>query len=251
MSWLSEALGRCVLQPDDLGYLLARGAREERIAELGIVSWDPSACEPRTGDADWCRLGSEGAASHAFGMIAIPLRSARGIIIGVDFRTTWRAQKVVLRHMLPEAAWNPTFIGLTSSATERIWAGCDVWLAEGFFDVCALEWAAGSAAVVFGCGHAAVSQQQVKLLVRLLPPEARVLVIFDNDPVGRRGATGGVNPTTGKYHRGAVDWLSTAGLLVSDAGLYPAKDPGVLWDRGGRAEVVRVFGSHANIHQAG
>lgn len=251
MSWLSEALGRCALQPDDLGYLLARGAREERVAELGIVSWDPGALEPRLGDTDWCRLGAEGLGSRAVGMIAIPLRSARGIVVGVDFRTTWRAQKVVLRHMLPEAAWNPTFIGLTGSATERLWAGRDLWLVEGLFDLFALEWAAGAAAVVLGCGHAAVSQQQVKLLTRVMSPDAGVLVVFDTDPVGRRGAAGGINPTTGKYHRGAVEWLRGAGLRARDAGFYPAKDPGVIWDQGGRSAVVRVFGSHADLVQVG
>lgn len=243
MAWLADALARCELDPDDLGYLLARGVREDRVQELGITTWRQEACETRAGDTEWEKLGREGRGSRVDGMLAIPLRSARGAIVGADFRTTWRDKKVVLRHLLPEAAWCPTFVGLTARAADRLWQGADLWLVEGLFDMFALEWVVGSRGVVLACGRAALSQQQDLLLQRVLSPTATVYVVFDEDEAGRRGAAGGVDPKTGKYHRGAVDRLRRHGVRVVDV-RYSAKDPGALWDAGGLAALRRGFGPY-------
>ncbi len=243
MSWLSEAIARCDLDPDDLGYLLARGAREDRVHELGITTWRSQVCEARPQDTEWARLGREGCGSRVNGMLTVPLRSARGVVVGADFRTTWVDKKTVLRHLLPEAAWCPTFVGLTSRAADLLWSGADLWLVEGLFDMFALDWVVGDRGVVLGCGRAALSQQQDLLVQRLLSPTAAVFVVFDEDEAGRRGAVGGIDPKTGKYHRGAVDRLRSRGVRVVDV-RYSAKDPGALWDSGGRTALQRAFGMH-------
>lgn len=242
MTWFDDALGRCSLDPDDLGYLLARGAREERVHELGLTTWRQEACEARQGDKEWTRLGREGQGSRVNGMLTVPLQSARGVVLGADFRTTWVDKKTVLRHLLPEAAWCPTFVGLTARAADQLWRGADLWLVEGLFDMFALEWVVGARGVVLGCGRADLSQQQDRLLQRILSPTAAVYVVFDEDEAGRRGAAGGVDPKTGKYHRGAIARLRARGVRVVDV-RYSAKDPGALWDAGGRPALQRAFGS--------
>jgi hypothetical protein len=67
--------------------------------------------------------------------LSIPVRSPRGTLIGVDFRTWGEEKKTVREFRLPEAAWNPTFTGVWPESLARIWAGGDVWIVEGLFDL--------------------------------------------------------------------------------------------------------------------
>ena len=82
---------------------------------------------------------------------------------------------------------------------------------------------------------------QLDLLRRLLPRGSWVGLVLDMDKAGRRGILGW-RDKSGTYHRGISDQLRDADLKPWVVP-YLKKDPGELWDQGGRAALQKVFGA--------
>jgi hypothetical protein len=252
--WFEEVLGQMGPDPETEGYLLGRGARPESIRELRLRTWEP----PDRGwsaDPSWQRFGREGRGEHLAGMLVAPLWSARGQLLGADFRSI-RGEKQLLRYKLPEVrtagdkpkSWVAFFVGMLPRVARALWEGAELWIVEGLFDLLALQWVVLPGQQVLACGRAALDADQVTLLRRLcsqgrlgLPRAAqgRVYVALDMDKAGRRGALGW-RDDAGVHHRGIRDNLQELKLFAQVV-TYLGKDPGDLWDRGGVRELKRSF----------
>lgn len=243
--WFAQALGAMEVGPDLEGYLLGRGARPQDIAEMGMLAWSPPA-EGCTEDPAWCRFGREGRGEHLEGMLVVPLYSARGELLGADFRQVF-GEKQILRYLLPEIrsangkTWVAVFVGMRPSVARALWEGSFLWLVEGLFDWCAMRWVIPADQQVLACDKAALNDAQRDLLRRLLPRGSWVGLVLDMDKPGRRG-TYGWKDKSGKYHVGIAEQLEGAGLRPWVVP-YLKKDPGDIWDKGGRAALQRVFGN--------
>jgi len=235
MAWLNDALKEMTLTEPVAGYLYGRGAQEQTITELGCVTW--AADKAFSQEKLWLeRTGPDGRGEWLNGWLIMPLLGPRGQLLGFEARRT--DVKKFSRWLTPEAAWNPVFSGLTPSAMAKIWAGGDIWLVEGTFDMFALQWAIPDKDVVLATVTAMLNARQVEFLRRFC--KGWVNVAYDNDTQGRNG-TFGWTDDAGKFRWGALKKLDHVGLRSRDVRYSGGKDPGEIWDRGGAEGVQAAF----------
>jgi len=233
MTWLADALSNCNLTDEVEGYLLGRGAKEQSIQREEIITWQST--EIDVPEPIFCkRYGARGEMLR--GMLICPVRSPRGRLIGFEGRSIHK--KFITDYRLPEAAWNPFWIG-TSRAVEKLWKGGDVWIVEGMFDLFPLEWAVPPGDAVLASVRAHLSRSHVEFLQRLC--QGWVHMVYDRDETGRIATVGGIDKH-GKEIWGAMKTLKRVGLKCRDVPYTGGKDPGEIWDQGGQAAMVAVFG---------
>ena len=232
MNWLEEILVKMTLTEEVEDYLLGRGAKEATIREEGIVTWSPPS--QAVTDAVFCRrYGPYG--EKIAGYLVTPVRSPKGALIGFEARSI--RQKAISDFRFVEAAWNPFWLG-TRRAMPKIWAGGDVWIVEGLFDLCPLEWAVPEKDAVLASVRARLSACHVEFLRRFC--KGQVNMVYDQDPAGRAGMHGWTDET-GKKKMGALERLRRVGLVCRDVPFQGGKDPGQIWDRGGAKAVQAAF----------
>lgn len=238
--WLTQAFQvGSTLSEEAGGYLRGRGLRSDSIETLELGQWvppeDPAPCEIFRK-----RYGKHG--DMMIGWIICPFRSPRGNLLGLEGRTwAWEDGKQITDYRMGEAAWNPVFIGLTSAAMEKIWAGGDVWIVEGLFDLAPMERVIPSKDVVLATVRAKLSDAHVEFLRRFLRPGATVHMVYDNDETGRKQTHGWVDEKTGKSRWGALQVLERVGLKCRDIPYRGGKDPGEIWDAGGEVALRGAF----------
>ncbi len=233
MAWLSEALTEMTLTEPVEGYLYGRGAKEETVRELGCVTW--RAGESLSQEPLWLqRTGPDGRGEWLDNWLIMPLLGPRGQVLGFEGRRT--DVKKFSRWLTPDAAWNPVFAGLTPTAMQKIWAGGDIWIVEGIFDLFALQWAIPDKDVVLASVTATLNRRQVEFLRRFC--KGWVHMAYDNDASGKKGTHDWVDDE-GKTRWGAIRKLEHVGLRCRDVKYSGGKDPGEIWDRAG-AEGVRA-----------
>ena len=249
--WLEEALRAMSLTAEVEGYLLGRGAKEATIVNEGIVTWAPTAFE--IPDAPFAKIyGARG--EKLVGYLVVPVRSPRGRLIGFEARSIHR--KNIQDFRFPESKWIPFCVGMRT-AMPAIWAGGDVWVCEGLFDLTALQWAVPAKDAILATVRAKLSDLHVEFLRRFC--RGTVYMVYDQDSTGIK-ATGKVNaldgstrkqipvglidPESGKLRYGALALLAKAGVRCRHVPLRGFKDPGEIWDHGG-ANAIK-----AAIHDA-
>lgn len=231
MTWLADALSDCTLTTEVENYLLGRGAKEETIESEGIVTW--KALTTKAPDENFRRwYGTYG--ERIAGYVVCPAWSPRGTLLGFEARSIH--EKRIADFRLPEAKWNPFWLGLRAGMP-RIWDGGDVWVVEGLFDKFALEWAVPNTDAVLASVRAHLTREHVEFLRRYC--KGTVHMVYDNDKTGR-DATYGCVDDAGKRVFGALERLTQVGLSCRDVP-YSGKDPGAVWDRGGAAAVRDAF----------
>lgn len=243
--WLDAALASFSLPGETEGYLLGRGIKEARIRDLGLVVWDSrviGADAPdrvfREGDGQKGR-GHGRRGERLNGRLCTPIRSPSGRLIGVEARA-WQGEKKVSQYLLPEAGWNPVLIGLTPETMRRVWAGADVWLGEGLFDMGAMEHVVPEKDVAFATLRARVSDTHAVFLKRHCT--GWVNLVYDNDETGRNQTLGYTDPVTGKHRWGALEVLKRVGVRARDVRYSGGKDPGEVWGRRGTTGLRQAFG---------
>jgi len=231
-AWLSEALQTLTLTSEVEEYLLGRGTRESTILAEGLVTWKPlkTAAPDPTFRSQYGEHGEK-----LDGMLVIPVRSPRGVLLGFEARNIY--QKRILDYRLAAAKYLPFFIG-TRRAMSAIWAGADIWIVEGFFDLTALEWGIPPGHVVLATVRANLTRQQLEFLRRFC--KGRVHMAYDMDPTGRK-AVEGWDDDQKKHHPGAIELLERVGLPCSNEKYDGGKDPGEIWDHGGEAAIRATF----------
>lgn len=244
MSFLEAALTNMMLEPSTEGYLLGRGAKEDTISELGVKTWQP--LDTPHEDPIWTkRYGPEGRGEWIEGWIVLPIYSPRGRLLGFEGRNPNPGKGLKASHYyLPEASWNPIWLGMRPSIMRKIWAGGAVWISEGFFDVFPLEWAVPETDVVLATGRARLGDKHLRFLSRYLCKSTlfpMVHMVYDNDETGKRAVHGYLDEKTGKERWGALRKLSRAGIGNRHVPYHGVKDPGELWDRFGPSGVRAAF----------
>jgi len=224
MNWLGDILESCTLTEDVEGYLLSRGAPPEFIASEDIVTWQTTK-EPVPDKVFRHRYGPHGEGLD--GWLICPVYSPRGRVIGFEGRHT--DIKKITDYRLAEAAWNPFWLGLRM-AMPKLWAGGDVWVTEGLFDLCPMQWVVPEGDAVVASVRAKLSRWHVEHLRRFC--KGRVYMVYDRDDAGRKGVHG-YTDTTGKRKWGALDALKRVGLTCQEVPYSGGSDPGEIWDRGG------------------
>ena len=230
-AWLSHLFNDFLeLGEEHLDYLLGRGAKLDTIKALNIKTWEaPVEPCPIKGFTD--RYGEYG--ERLEDMLAIPLYSPRGQIIGAEFRSIY--EKRVMEYRTQRAQWNPVFAGL-KKALPHILTGGSIYITEGIFDMFALEWVLPQGDVAISTIGARLSKNHINFLARFA--QKSVNMVYDNDETGRN-ATWGVKTQDGKCKKGALELLERQGLDVRAINYHGAKDPGEIWDRGG-ATALRI-----------
>lgn len=231
-SWLVEHFSSLSLSEEAEGYLLGRGATPEAIRRLGFVEWYPATTEAPSAQFR-ARYKPRGEALT--GLLAYPLRSPAGDLIGFEARSM--QEKKISEFRTPEAEWNPVFVNAPEAA-RKLWGEGSVWVTEGVFDLLAVELVVPDGDAVISTLRAGLSRRHVEFLSRFC--RNRVYVVYDNDETGRKATLGWIDATTGKYRSGALDLLRRAGLTAIDF-RYRGKDPGEVWSSGGIRKLRRVF----------
>jgi DNA primase len=236
--WLTRAvLNAAEDMPEELlGYVLGRGLPMRLAEEMRVGYWR-EAPSPSPDPVFNKRNGAFG--EYREGWLSVPMWSPRGHLVGVELRT-WQGEKEVRDYRLPESKWIPCFIGLTPSALQKIWDGGDVWLVEGVFDI-ALQHAVPEKDVVLACGTARVSKSQMDFLVRFVSPFATVHIVFDMDETGRKQINGFTSEETGKWIPGVPARMDRVGLRNRAVSYRGGKDPGEIWEQGGRFALRSAF----------
>jgi hypothetical protein len=234
--WLTEALRKCELEERTEGYLLGRGAREESYRALGCVTWEIPYNET-PGDEIFRKKYGPPRGLNLHGWLVCPIYSPKGKVIGFEARNTER--KALSEYLLPEAAWNPVWLGLTPEAMRKIWDGASVWVVEGLFDLFPLEWVVPPQDVVLGTLRAQLTDKHVEFLRRFC--RGWVHMAYDLDEQGRK-ATRGWTDDSGKYRWGALDKLKRVDILSREVPYTGGKDPGEIWDKGGVDALRKAFG---------
>jgi len=233
MSWLAEALKKCELTDPVRGYLMGRGAKESTIEASGFCTWQRLDESPP--DEKFCNMaGKHG--EYMEGYLVTPVFAPSGRLIGMEARNIH--QKRIMDYRLPEARWNPFFLGM-KTAMPKVWAGGDVWIGEGLFDICPLEWAIPETDAVLASVRAQLSKAHVEFLRRFC--KGWVHMVYDQDESGRAGMFGKVDEQ-GKQRWGAISLLERVGLRSRAVTYSGGNDPGEIWDNGGVAAVRRAFG---------
>lgn len=238
--WLSESLFSCSLPEDVEGYVLGRGVQESRIRDLGMVLWQTHQIlnvAPDPVFANW-KTGMGPRGDKWQNMLVTPLYSPRGDLIGLEARA-WDGLKRLNQFLLPEAEWNPVFIGLTPTTMQRIWEGASVWIVEGVFDMGPLERVVPPNDVVLATLRARLSPRHVEFLRRFC--RGTVYMVYDNDETGRKQVEGWVDSATGKRRWGAMESLSRVGVRARDVRYSGGKDPGEIWENAGLMGLRKAF----------
>ena len=231
--WLDDALKSMTLTEEVEGYLLGRGAKESTIAAEGIVTWSPTEFE--IPDPAFVKVyGPHG--ENLRGYSTCPVRSPKGTMIGFEARSIQK--KNIQDFRFQETQWTPFFLG-TYSAMPKIWAGGDVWICEGLFDKCPLEWAVPDNHVVLATVRAKLSDLHVEFLQRFC--KGWVHMVYDQDETGRKATMGWTDAESGRRRYGALDALNRVGLKCRDVPYQGGKDPGEIWDQGGVAAIRAAF----------
>ena len=233
MSWLDVALSNLTLTEDVEGYLLGRGAKESSIMSDGMVTWQRMS-EPSPDPA--FREMAKPYGERFEGYAVCPAYSPRGTLIGFEARNTHR--KHIMDYRTSEAAWSPFFLGMRR-AMPKIWAGGDVWIVEGQFDLYPLEWAVPETDAVLATVRAKLSNAHIEFLSRFC--KGRVHMCYDRDETGRKATHSYTDEKTGKYRMGALERLRRVGLKCQDVPFQGYKDPGEIWDAGGVNAVRAAF----------
>mgnify|MGYP002630141732 CR=1 FL=1 len=228
--WLTRALGEMTLPEEAEGWVLGRGVPSAMVEDMGIVVWDSHHVDPAPDPVFTKSFGAHGELFH--GRLATPIWSARGRILGMEIRT-WGlgVEKRLVQFLLPEAQWHPVLIGLTPASMARLWAGGDVWVGEGLYDMGALAHAILERDVAFSTLRAKVSPNHVLFFKRFA--RGWVHMAYDNDETGRKQTHGWVDPVTQKRRWGAIESLTRVGVKVRDVPYRGGKDPGEIWERRG------------------
>jgi len=238
--WLTTAILQAAQEvPEELeGFILGRGLPSALMEEMRVGLWQPPSVEAP--DASYRKQNGD-RGEYRKGWMSVPYWSPRGRLVGVEYRT-WSLveDKKVRDYRLPESQWVPVFIGLTPSVLQKIWEGGDVWLVEGLFDI-SLQHAVPKKDVVLACGTARVSRLQLNFLARFMSPSAMVHVAFDMDETGRRQVSGFTDDATGKWIPGVPDRLERVGVRSRAVAYKGGKDPGEIWDSGGRNALTQAF----------
>ncbi len=230
--WLQNHLQSLTLEEGHEDYLLGRAMPEWMQGPLKPKTWSPL---PIPVEADgWSDMGAKGQGEYLDGRLILPLWSPRGALLGFESRTE---RKKIIKYFLPEADWSPTFVGMSPLVMERLWAGGDLWLAEGFFDVFPLWHILPSTDAVLGTLTAKLSRRHLDFCVRFC--RGWVHVVYDNDDAGRKGAHTWVNKD-GRKVWGAVEKLRHAGLKARSIP-YDGKDPGEVWSNFGLPGLRTAF----------
>ena len=230
-AWLESALRESTLWDDSRDALMGRGATREILETWQIRNF--------RGPAERC---PDEAAAKRYGAhfevfeerILFPLFSPRGVLLGFDSRHL--DQKDEIRFLLPESQWSAVWIGMPA-AMDKIWAGSDIVICEGRYDVWALYHGVTNAAVL-GSGPAHLSGRQIDFLHRWTRRltrdqhlhQSRVHFAYDIDATGKRGT------------KNSLKELRELGVICERV-RYGASgdDPGLLWDRGGVQFVRKAF----------
>lgn len=232
MNWLATHFKTLTLDEAHEGYFLGRGAKEESLAQLGVKTWQ--AMTEASPDPEFNeRYGALG--ERLGDWILWPLYSPRGRVIGCAGRRG--TEKNITRYLLPEAHWQPIWTGLTPETMARIWAGADVWVVEGIFDLFPLEWAIPATDVVLGSERAKLTDKHVEFLRRFC--RGWVRMVYDNDEAGQHGVHGFIDDN-GKKRWGALQRLDRVKVKAVSM-TYRGKDPGEVWNHGGVAGVRAAF----------
>lgn len=234
MSWLSEVLQRLPLSEEVEGYLLGRGVQEGTIAATRFCTWSPFFLSEPSPCPNFCKMAGD-YGEYIDGFLVTPVVSPRGKLIGIEARNIHK--KKILDYRLPEANWNPFFLGM-QKAMPKLWAGGDVWVAEGLFDIAPLEWFVPEKDAVLATVRAQLSKAHVEFLRRFC--KGTVYMVYDRDETGQKGMHGWVDQT-GRERWGAVKQLERVGLQCVVYPYYGGKDPGEIWDQGGVEAVKRAF----------
>lgn len=239
--WAEQTLAAFTLPLEAEEHLLGRGLRESLVRELGIVEWDPHATDGAAPSDPWFHDPKKGVGPRGErlrGNLCIPIRNPRGKLLGFEVRV-WRGPKRVSQFLLPDALWNPVFIGLTPASMQRLWDGGDAYIVEGLFDLGAMEQVVPARDVVLATLRARVSPRHVQFLHRFC--HGTVNMVYDNDATGRQQTEGWVDEE-GKRHWGAVETLKRVGLRVRDLPYRGGKDPGAIWELTGTPGLRKAFG---------
>lgn len=186
--------------------------------------------------------------------LVYPLRDGRGGLLGIEARSM--TEKLVTQYKLPRAFWNPVFIGL-HRAMPRIWEGAGIWVAEGLFDIGALEHIIPAGDVALSTMTAKVNQQHIDFFARFAQ-RSMIHLVFDLDEKGRKATEGYVDEETGKRRWGAIESMDRVKdkngkklIRCRDVryrcpfkhrpGEAPCKDPGDIWERHGDSGLREAF----------
>lgn len=237
MTWLLDAVEQAHEEcPDELrGWAMGRGLQAALFDDMKIGCWVLP--DSASGDEEFDRRnGPRG--SWREGWMTVPYWSPRGDLLGLEFRTWGYEPKEVRDFRTPRSAICPTFIGMCPSSLQRVWEGGDVWLVEGVFDL-SIAHAIPRNHVVFACGTARLTRSQLAFLTRFLSREATVHLMFDEDLTGRKQVEGFVDDS-GKSIPGIRQRVEKAGLRCRDIRYRGGKDPGEIWERGGKAALLKA-----------
>ena len=237
-AWLTEGvLSAAAAAPEELeGFVLGRGLPQNLFEEMKIGLWGRQPT-PASDEVYAKRNGEFGQKRE--GWMSVPIWSPRIQLIGVIYRL-WDGNKEFRDYMLPESKWAPAFIGLTPSVLQKIWDGGDIWVVEGLFDM-TIGHVIPKKDVVLACGTANLSRLQVNFLKRFLAPTAMVHIVYDEDKTGRDHAAGYTDVKTGKYMPGVCDRLKRVGVRCRDVRYRGGKDPGIIWEAGGKPALAAAF----------
>lgn len=219
--WLSDALGACDLSPDHEELLMARGAKFDSFQRMQLVTWDTASSDAPSEEFQK-RYGPRG--EKLDGSLVAPLLCPQGKVLGIIARRgTWKTE-----FRVPEARWNPVLLGVSKNI-EQIWENGVVWLVEGLFDLFAMEWVIPNTEVVLATGRARLSYNHLQFLRRFA---SFVYLVYDNDETGRKGSSR------------AIKDLRDVQIGCRDVAYIGGKDPGEIWEQGGRQALLDAF-AHA------
>jgi hypothetical protein len=171
-------------------------------------------------------------------MLICPVYNPVGVFLGFEARST--KEKIISDFRLPIAKWNPFFI-TTKNAFHNVSKGGNAWVVEGLFDLTALDWVIDTSTDgIFSTVTAHLNYQHVMFFKRFCSV-GWVNMVYDRDEAGQRG-TFGYEDSSGKYHSGALDLLRRQGVRCRDIPYSGGKDPGCLWESGGKQKLVSIFG---------
>ena len=230
-AWLKQGIQEP--SAEHVEYLTRRGFTEDLIASLGLGTW----ARPNSPAPDVEFRKKYGNAGQALvGNLAIPLKSPLGEIVGLDTRNV--SNKRITGYRLPKSKWVPVWVQ-TPEAPKKLWRGGRAWLVEGVFDLAALYRVIPFGDSIFATQRAALSVNQANFLSRVCT--GGVVIAYDNDEAGRKGALGWTDKESGKRYYGAADNLRRLGVPLIQVCRYLGKDPGEVWLRQGDTGLQRNF----------
>jgi DNA primase len=188
---------------------------------MDIKTW-VTALEPAPCKKFRKQYGSRG--EKLGGSLIFPLYSLRSKVIGFSARSL--EKKDYTYYLIePDFHWNPVLFGF-HRALPKIWAGGDLWIVEGVFDLFAMEHIIPSQDAIVAAGRAMLTDRHYAFLRRFRP---YVSLVFDMDEAGKRGA----NKVMAE-----LDRLNISGRNFAYTG---GKDPGDIWDQQGERGLKDSF----------